>query len=89
MIIEAKPLHKKKKRLLRQQTLLTQRPSGDRLSSILEVPSSNPIGLLVGGSTWFKYSLSRFGLDWLNEYNLLFFGISAAISNGVIASNGA
>ena len=37
MIIEAKPLHKKKKRLLRQQTLLTQRPSGDKLSSILEV----------------------------------------------------
>ena len=51
MIIEAKPLHKKKKRLLRQQTLLTERPSGDRLSSILEVPSSNPIGLLVGGRT--------------------------------------
>jgi len=37
MIIEAKPLHKKKKRLLRQQTLLTQHPSGDKLSSILEV----------------------------------------------------
>ena len=37
MIIEAKPLHKKKKRLLRQQTLLTQHPSGDKLSSIIEV----------------------------------------------------
>jgi hypothetical protein len=35
MIIEAKPLQKK--RLLRQQTLLTQHPSGDKLSSILEV----------------------------------------------------
>jgi len=32
MIIEAKPLHKKKKRLLRQQTLLTQRPSGSNIS---------------------------------------------------------
>jgi hypothetical protein len=40
MIIEAKPLHKKKKRLLRQQTLLTQHPSGDKLSSIIEVYNS-------------------------------------------------
>ena len=37
MIVEARPLHKKKKRLLRQQSLLTQSSSGDQQSNAREV----------------------------------------------------
>ena len=37
MIVEARPLHKKKKRLLRQQSLLTQSSSGDQQPNAREV----------------------------------------------------
>lgn len=72
MIVEAKPLHKKKKRLRRQQTLLTQQASIGA-DDLPEANVGNDFGLLAPSQaqsqvlSGFKFPRSVLGLPQLQS----------------------